>query len=155
MALLNIINSENLYREFRNKHKTKYPFTISQYLEKEGLLKECIDWLEKNYPNETWAKKANSRTHIKYIKGCIKKRTKGKGYWDDSPKFFYESFGTLMSKTIEYAVHPEEDRFLNVREMMHIMGLPHDFEIDHVRNVNHIAQVRGICFKIIMTLTLS
>ena len=147
MALLNIINSENLYREFRNKRKTMCPFTISQYLEKEGLLKECIDWLEKKYPNETFAKKANSRTHIKYIKGCIKKRAIGKGYWDDSPKFFNESFGTLMSKTIQYAVHPEEDRFLNVREMMHLMGLPHDFEIDHVKNVNHIAQVRGILLQ--------
>ena len=78
------------------------------------------------------------------IKGCIKKRANGGGFWDDSPKFYDESFGTLMSKTIDNAVHPDEDRFLNVREMMHIMGMPHDFEINHVRNVNHIAQVRGI-----------
>ena len=66
----------------------------------------------------------------------------GKGYWDDSPKFFHHSFGTLMSKTIEFAVHPEENRFLNVREMMHLMGLPHDYEIHRSdKNINHIAQV--------------
>ena len=39
------------------------------------------------------------------------------------------------------AVHPTEDRFLNAREMMHLMGLPHDFEIDYAKkNINHIAQ---------------
>ena len=65
----------------------------------------------------------------------------GKGYWDDSPRFFGDSFGALMSKTMFTAVHPDEDRFLNIREMMHLMGLPHDFEIDNVRNFNHIAQV--------------
>ena len=66
----------------------------------------------------------------------------GKGYWDDSPRFFGDSFGALMSKTMFTAVHPDEDRFLNIREMMHLMGLPHDFEIDKVNNFNHIAQVR-------------
>jgi hypothetical protein len=40
-----------------------------------------------------------------------------------------------------WAVHPEEDRFLNAREFMHLMGLPYDFEIDDVKNcLNHIAQ---------------
>ena len=64
----------------------------------------------------------------------------GLGYWDDSPRFFDKSFGTLMTKTIDHAVHPEEDRFLNVREMMHLMGMPHDFEIDAVKNIKHIAE---------------
>ena len=123
---------------------TEGSFTISKYLEDNNLEMDCINWLKQNYPNETFAKKkANSRTHIKYIQGCINKKAMGLKYWDESPKFFYNSFGTLMSKTMEYAVHPEEDRFLNVREMMHLMGLPHDYEIDRrVKNINHIAQVR-------------
>ena len=117
-------------------------FTISKYLENNNLEMDCINWLKTNYPNETFAKKkAKARTHIKYIQGCMHKKAMGLEYWDDSPKFFYNSFGTLMSKTIEYGVHPEEDRFLNVREMMHLMGLPHDYEIDSLANINHIAQV--------------
>ena len=148
MTLLNVNISEKFYREFRKKYKTKCAFTISQYLERNLLELECIDWLKKNYPNETFAKKkANARTHIKYIQQCMNKKAIGKGYWDDSPRFFDESFGTLMSKTMTTAVHPDQDRFLNVREMMHLMGMPHDFEIDHVKNVNHIAQVRGILFQ--------
>ena len=66
----------------------------------------------------------------------------GKGYWDDSPRFFGNSIGALMSKTMFTAVHPEEDRFLNIREMSHLMGLPHDVEIENVKNFNQIAQVR-------------
>jgi site-specific DNA-cytosine methylase len=40
-----------------------------------------------------------------------------------------------MSNTMFTTVHPDEDRFLNAREMMHLMGLPHDFEIDSVKDV--------------------
>ena len=36
-------------------------------------------------------------------------------------------------------------RYLNVREMMHLMGLPHDFTIDAARNINHIAQNVPTC----------
>ena len=39
-----------------------------------------------------------------------------------------------------WAVHPEEDRFLSAREFMHLMGLPHDFEIRGLQDLNHIAQ---------------
>merc|ERR1719319_39510 len=93
------------------------------------------------YPNETFSeKKANGRTHEQYIEHCMNKKSMGKGYWDDSPRFHDRSMGALMSKSMFTAVHPTQDRYLNVREMMHIMGLPHDFEIDHVKNINHIAQ---------------
>ena len=43
------------------------------------------------------------------------------------------------------AVHPEYDRYLNVREMMHLMGLPMEFMIDNVKNVNHMAQNVLVC----------
>ena len=79
----------------------------------------------------------------------MNKRAKGLGYWDDSPRFFDESFGTLMSKTMFTGIHPDEDRYLNVREMMHLMGLPHDYEIDALKNINHIAQVRNCEFSLL------
>ena len=104
-----------------------------------------MEWLAKYYPDEGLAdSKVNTRTHIEYIQHCINKREMGLGYWDDSPRFFGESMGALMSKTMYTTVHPDEDRFLSIREMMHIMGLPHDFEIDHFKNFNHIAQVRFV-----------
>ena len=131
------------------KYATKgKALTISQYLERNDLELECIDWLKTNYPNETFALgrdgmgcRENARTHIDYIEHCRRKKAIGLGYWDDSPRFFEGSFGTLMSKTMAHGIHPDEDRFLNVREMLHLMGLPHDFEIDDPKNINHIAQV--------------
>ena len=37
--------------------------------------------------------------------------------------------------------HPDEDRYITVREAMHIMGLPDDFElINPKRNLNHVCQ---------------
>ena len=74
---------------------------------------ECIAWLYKNYPDDKFAtKKKNGRTHIEYIQHCMSKRAKGLGYWDDSPRFFDESFGALMSKTMFTGIHPDEDRYV-------------------------------------------
>ena len=136
-----VLEREGLtHGEFREKHKTKSGFTISQYLDRNNLEQECIDWLEKYYPNETFAQKANARTHIEYVQHCMNKKAMGKSYWDDSPRFFDKSCGPLMYNTMFAMVHPDEDRFLNAREMMHLMGMPHDFEIDAVKNIKHIAE---------------
>ena len=40
-----------------------------------------------------------------------------------------ESWNAVIRKSMITAVHPVEDRYLNVREMMHLMGLPHDFQV--------------------------
>jgi site-specific DNA-cytosine methylase len=64
----------------------------------------------------------------------------GKGYWDASPHFFHESFSALIGRNMFNGVHPVENRYLNVREMLHLMGMPHDFEIQDSRQINHIAQ---------------
>jgi hypothetical protein len=38
-------------------------------------------------------------------------------------------------------VHPTKDRFLNIRECMWLMGLPHDFILNEKNEIwNHIAQ---------------
>ena len=59
-------------RQFRNKYKKNgTAFTISQYLERNGLEEECMSWLLAFYPDEGMAeKKSNSRTHVEYIQHC-------------------------------------------------------------------------------------
>ena len=64
------------------------------------------------------------------------KLSSGLGYWDDSP----DHFTTIISKIVVSAVHPEEDGFLNIRQLLHLMGLPHDFQIDNPKNRNHVCQ---------------
>ena len=120
--------------------------TVTTYLEENNLIDECIAWLNEKYPGESfWNKTGNNRTHVEYLEHVKKKREKGLGYWDDSPRFVGDTFAAVMKKTMMWAVHPEEDRFLNGREFAHLMGLPHDFEIDGERSLNHLAQNVPTC----------
>ena len=59
------------------------------------------------------------------------------GYWDDSVKFMGDCFSAVIKKNL-FSVHPTEDRFLSIRELLHLMGLPHDILLDDVKNFNHI-----------------
>ena len=120
--------------------------TVTTYLEEKGLIDECISWLNEKYPGESfWNKTGNNRTHVEYLEHVKRKREKGLGYWDDSPRFVGDTFAAVMKKTLMSAVHPEQDRFLNAREFAHLMGLPHDFEIDGEKSLNHIAQNVPTC----------
>ena len=120
--------------------------TVTTYLEEKGLIDECISWLNEKYPGESfWNKTGNNRTHVEYLEHVKRKREKGLGYWDDSPRFVGDTFAAVMKKTMMWAVHPEQDRFLNAREFAHLMGLPHDFEIDREKSLNHIAQNVPTC----------
>ena len=120
--------------------------TVTTYLEEKGLIDECIDWLNEKYKGESfWNKTGNNRTHVEYLEHVKRKREKGLGYWDDSPRFVGDTFAAVMKKTMMWAVHPEQDRFLNAREFAHLMGLPHDFEIDGEKSLNHIAQNVPTC----------
>ena len=46
------------------------------------------------------------------ISNCRKKRSTGLGIWDDSPRFFDDAFGSVMSKTMFTGIHPDEDRYV-------------------------------------------
>ena len=115
--------------------------TVAKYLEKNKLLDDCIEWLKLNHPYETFSVSGGrSRTHIDVLEHMKRKLNQGLGYWDDSVKFMGNAFTAVISKNIEYAVHPEEDRFFSIRELLHLMGMPSDFEIDDKKNMNHICQ---------------
>jgi len=131
------------HKEFAKKMAERHGvITISKYLDKYNLVDDCINWLKTYFPNDKWSvnKGGNSRTHIQYLEHQKDKLSRGLGYWDDSPKFMGEYFTAVITKNVVFAVHPEEDRFLNIRELMHLMGLPHDFQIDNPKNWNHVCQ---------------
>lgn len=52
-----------------------------------------------------------------------------RGLWDESPKVISEAAPTVMFKNVRRIVHPTEDRFLNVRELMALMGFPPTFQL--------------------------
>ena len=113
--------------------------TINRYLEKNFLIEECLNWLKKYHPTEVFLNYGN-RTFVAMLEHIKNKLTQGLGYWDDSVKFMGTYFSAVISKNIVFAVHPSEDRFFNVRELLHLMGMPHDFQIDSIKNINHICQ---------------
>ena len=119
-----------------------YKGTVISYLMKNKQLHECIEWLKTNgIRGGFYNSRKSCRTFIQYLEHCKKKVDMGLGFWDESPRFVgLDYWPALIRKSMISAVHPLHDRFLNVREMMHLMGLPHDFEIDHRSSINHIAQ---------------
>jgi site-specific DNA-cytosine methylase len=133
-----VLEKEGLtHSEFSKKFKKG---TISQYLDKNDLLDECITWLEKKYPKEGFSNKKSTKTFIDMLEHQKNKVSQGLGYWDASPHFFHDSFSALIGRNMFNGVHPVENRYLNVREMLHLMGLPLDFGIEDSRHINHIAQ---------------
>ncbi len=133
-----ILEKEGLtHAEFSKKIKKG---TISQYLQSQDLIEECIAWLNQHYPTEGFSNKNSTKTFIDILEHQQSKVADGKGYWDSSPHFFHDSFSALIGRNMFNGVHPVENRYLNVREMLHLMGMPHDFTIEDSRQVNHIAQ---------------
>jgi site-specific DNA-cytosine methylase len=133
-----VLEREGLtHAEFSNKYKKG---TVAQYFDKNNLLDECIEWLKVNHPKEGFSNKNSTKTFIDMLHHQKTKLADSKGYWDASPHFFHDSFSALIGRNMFNGVHPVEDRYLNIREMLHLMGMPHDFEIEDSRQVNHIAQ---------------
>jgi site-specific DNA-cytosine methylase len=47
-----------------------------------------------------------------------------------------------MFKMVQSCIHPDFDRLLNIRELLHLMGLPNDFDLqgNKYRGYNQIGQ---------------
>ena len=139
-----VLLKENLsHEEFVKKYAMGPVITISKYLEKFNLIDECINWLKNYYPDAKWSlnQERSSRTFIQYLEKMKLKLSMKKGYWDDSPKFMGDHFTAVITKNVIFAAHPVEDRFFNIRELLHLMGMPNDFQVENpTRNWNHICQ---------------
>jgi site-specific DNA-cytosine methylase len=95
-------------------------FTMLTYLLRTEQLEEAKDWLEAN----GHTKEFKDATRV-----LAKVKAKG-GFWDGSFPIYRGSgeMATLISRTL-FTIHPTKDRILTVRECMHMMGLPEDFEL--------------------------
>lgn len=106
--------------------------TLNMLIVKKGWLDESIEYTDKVMPEST---DARTMHHIK------NKFLQGKGFWDGSPRLGTDHFNAVISKNMHCGAHPTEKRFITIREYMHLMGLPHDFELlDPKHSINHIAQ---------------
>ena len=115
----------------------KVGLTHSEFVEYEGTKKNTKTsywrWVEK-YSDfndvATWIEKhhgINNKDYKKVVKVADKLKA-GKNYMAPGPFFFYNKANAMVGRTIGGTLHPTKERFLNVREVMHLMGMPHDFK---------------------------
>lgn len=92
-----------------------------------------------------WYETLNDEKAISYMNRILAKIGEDKGVWDDSPAIFLPdgNFNALIGRTMD-AAHPVENRSLTIRECLHMMALPHDFELV-TKSPNQICQNVPVC----------
>lgn len=110
--------------------------TAFQWVDKTGSLDEAIAWFYHT---------GNERG-IKVAEHAKNKQEMGMGIWDGSVHIASEYTQAWIGRNMNDTIHPSEDRSLTIRESLHMMGFPHDFELLGGRkNVNMIAQNVPTC----------
>jgi site-specific DNA-cytosine methylase len=110
--------------------------TAFSFIQRAGLLNEARDWFA-----ETGDTKG-----VQLADHAIMKFSKGMGIWDSSTHIFDDAMNAVIGRNLADTVHPEEDRSLNIREALHMMAFPHDFELQGgLAKMNMIAQNVPVC----------
>ncbi len=105
--------------------------TAFNYINRSGLLDEANKWMHE----------VGHARGIKVSEHAIKKFADNKGIWDSSTHVFDECMNAVIGRNLADTIHPIHDRSLTVREALHMMGFPHDFElVGGLAKMNHIAQ---------------
>jgi len=108
-----------------------------------------FDWVKKykllNDANK-WFHETNNVAGIKTSEHAIKKLSAGLGVWDSSQHHFDGTINAVVGRNMTCAVHPTENRSLTIREAMHLMALPSNFElIGGLSHINKICQNMPVC----------
>ena len=117
------------HKEFQKKiEKTTNPM---DYIEERTTYKEVAKWMrEHGYDNV--AKKCDRQYHKLKAGGNIMRKT------TEIPK---DKIGAFVGHMPTCLTHPDEDRYLTVREALSLMKLPDDFILlNPKRSLNHICQ---------------
>jgi site-specific DNA-cytosine methylase len=105
--------------------------TAFNYINRAGLLEEANKWMHE----------VGHARGIKVSDHAIKKFSDNKGIWDSSTHVFNTCMNAVIGRNLADTIHPIHDRSLTVREALHMMGFPHDFElVGGLAKMNHIAQ---------------
>ena len=105
--------------------------TAFNYINKNGMLKEANEWFHK----------IGDERGMKVSDHAIKKFADGFGIWDSSTHVFNECMNAVIGRNLADTIHPKHDRSLTIREALHMMGFPADFElVGGLPKINHIAQ---------------
>ena len=115
------------YEDFRHEMIKSSCKSFNRLLVKNNLIEEAI-----HFTDDERCKK--SLQHIQ------NKVSNNKNFWDSSATYFENETNAIIGKYMDVIIHPIEDRYLNIRELMHLMGLPHDFDLINEKDYGHISQ---------------
>lgn len=121
------------YPDFREAMTESGKKTMIQHIRYDNRFDELYDYITKNY---------SDNKAMKFMNHAMKKIGMGLNFFDPSPNYFGKTcFNAIVAKSLTHTIHPIEDRFLSVGELLYLMGHPSDFEVTNPKkNYNHIAQ---------------
>lgn len=121
------LQSKNIdIRDSLIKLKSKQK-NILQYIIEKNLFDELIDF----YKGSEEEKKAI------YIKN---KKSIGQNIWNDYPKIWEDVINGIIGKNMNRTLHPVYERSLNIRECLHLMGFPHNYECNNPNDFKFIGK---------------
>ena len=100
------------------KQRSKHSYY--RWIEKNSNFEDCLNYISNKYgtDNKDYQRVFNAKAKL----------DAGKNYMVPGPFFFGKKVNAMVGRTITSTLHPSQNRYLNVREVMHLMGMPHDFQ---------------------------
>ena len=74
---------------------------------------------------------------IAFVNHARFKHEQGLNYWANTLIMQKEKTNAVQVRSMQCMIHPTEDRLFNIRENLHLMGMPHDFELHGDIASNH------------------
>jgi site-specific DNA-cytosine methylase len=118
--------------------------TPYDYIKHYDLWQECRDWLEKHPDKDKPVNAHGKQTPWHYINYNWDKVKQGLGFFQRPPIVYHGATNAIISKNMFWTLHPTENRYLNSREIMAMMGLPSDFHLI-TNNLQQVTQNVPVC----------
>ena len=118
--------------------------SVQTFVVENKMIDECIDWIKNNFGNSK---------ELARLEKIREKVASGGRFMDGSPAYYKSTCNALVGRNLVYITHPYYPRYLSIREIIHMMGMPHDFKFSiEDYNVNLLAQNVPSCTARDMTL---
>lgn len=117
------------HREFHDKLDRTWG--VLDYIEAHTTYDKVATWMSDRQMHRESARATRMFNKLKSGGNIMRKHT----------EIPVDKIGAFVGHLPSSLTHPQEDRYLNVRECLHVMGLPDDFELQGGRkSLNHICQ---------------
>ena len=130
---MEFVNCVNYYiigylkEKFGDNWRKEVEPDIFKYIISHNLWNEVLEFTARY--NSIWPQRKAYMIH--FVDHFNMKISQGKGVFHSLPNMLKEDgvCPAVMFKMVQSCLHPKEDRLLNMRELLHLMGLPNDFEM--------------------------